>query len=156
MDGTQAHEVSEAVRQVDGMYHHLVLLVGAPGSGKTVTLKELESNKGWSRISVNQQLSEALLELTPRQRRVRLPTVLRTLIAEVYGDVVLLDNIEMLFHPEFDQDPLRLLQGLARNRTIVVAWPGSGDRHHLSYAVPEHGEWKRYENPDALLVSASG
>jgi hypothetical protein len=156
MAGTQAHQVAEAVRQVDGMYHQLVVLVGPPGSGKTATLKGLESTKGWNRFSVNQQLSEALLELTPKQRKVRLPSVLRTIIADVDSGVVLLDNIEMLFHPEFDQDPLRLLQGLSRNRTVVVAWPGTGDRHHLSYAVPEHGEWKRYENPDALLVTATG
>ena len=39
------------------------------------------------------------------------------------SDVVLLDNIELLFAVEFAQDPLRLLQSLSRNVTIVAAWP---------------------------------
>ncbi|MEN6474686.1 MAG: BREX-3 system P-loop-containing protein BrxF, partial [Syntrophaceae bacterium] len=38
--------------------------------------------------------------------------------------VVLLDNIEILFDVSLKQDPLRLLQGLSRNTTLVAAWSG--------------------------------
>ena len=137
------------------MYHHLVLVVGPRSGGTTQVLQELNSRHGWERINVNRQLSEQLLELTAKQRAVRLPSILGELVESAGGDVVLLDNLEMLFSPDFGQDPLRLLQGLARNRTIVAAWAGAGDRHYLSYARPDHREWKRYETPDALIVSAA-
>jgi len=40
------------------------------------------------------------------------------------ADVVLLDNVEVLFDVSLKQDPLRLLQGLSRNKTVVAAWSG--------------------------------
>ena len=52
------------------------------------------------------------------------------------SEVVLLDNIELLFATELAQDPLRLLQSLSRNRTIVAAWPGNFDGGALTYAEP--------------------
>ena len=156
MAGSLAHQVRKGVEQVGTMYHRLVILVGPPGCGKTHALQELESQQGWPRISVNQVLSEQLLELTARQRAVRLPSIFGEVVEAAGSDVVLLDNIEMLFNPDFGQDPLRLLQRFARNRTIVAAWTGTGDGHCLSYAQPEHREWKKYDAPDALMVSAIG
>ena len=156
MAGSLPQQVKEEVRRVGGMYHRLVRLVGPPGGGKTAVLRQLDVEEGWPRINVNRLLSERLLELTSKQRAVRLPAVLDDVAGDTPGDVLLLDNIEMLFHPDFGQDPLRLLQRLARNRTIVVAWPGEGDGQHLSYAVPDHREWKRYDTPDALIVRVTG
>lgn len=155
MAGSLTHQVRRGVQQVGTMYHRLLIVAGPPGSGKTRALQELETQQGWPRISINQVLSEQLLELTAKQRAVRLPSILGEVVEATGSDVVLLDNIEMLFSPDFGQDPMRLLQRLARNRTIVAAWSGTGDRHCLSYAVPEHREWKRYEAPDALIVGAT-
>ena len=160
MAGSLAYQLRKGVQQVGTqvgtMSYRLVILVGPRGCGKTHVLQELESQKGWPRISVNQVLSEQLLELTARQRAVRLPSILGEVVEAAGSDVVLLDNIEMLFNPDFGQDPLRLLQRFARNRTIVAAWTGTGDGHCLSYAQPEHREWKKYDAPDALMVSAIG
>jgi hypothetical protein len=68
--------------------------------------------------------------------------------------VVMLDNIELLFAPELEQDPLRLLQRLSRNLTIVAAWPGTVDGGCLTYAEPGHPETRRYSSPQACIVSA--
>ena len=38
---------------------------------------------------------------------------------------MLLDHLEILFDPALEQDPLRLLQGVSRDRTVVAAWPGT-------------------------------
>lgn len=72
------------------------------------------------------------------------------------GEVVLLDNIEMLFQPDLHQDPLRLLQAISRNRTVVATWRGAHVGKSLTYAVPYHPEFRRFEEPQALLVSSGG
>jgi len=72
------------------------------------------------------------------------------------SDVVLLDNIEILFEVALKQDPLRLLQSISRNRTIVATWSGSIEDGHLVYAAPYHPEYRRYEVGDLLVVKHRG
>jgi hypothetical protein len=134
------------------MYHRLVLVVGPAGSGKTAAQVELGETNGWPRINVNLQLAERLLELTQKQRAVRVAGVLDEILKATAADVVLLDNVEMLFAVELAQDPLRLLQGLSRNRTVVVAWPGAFDGEVLTYAEPGHREFKKYSTVSAVVV----
>jgi hypothetical protein len=66
-----------------------------------------------------------MLDLTERQRALQLPRLLGEIVGEATGELVLLDNIEILFDVHLKQDPLRLLQGLSRNKTVVAAWNGS-------------------------------
>ena len=107
----------ERIPDANALYHRLVLAVGPARSGKTEALTELAASKGWPRVNVNLQLAERLLDLTQKQRAVRVAGLLDDIAKSTAADVVLLDNIEMLFAVEFAQDPLRLLQGLSRNRT---------------------------------------
>ncbi|MGB7296512.1 MAG: BREX-3 system P-loop-containing protein BrxF [Candidatus Aminicenantales bacterium] len=67
--------------------------------------------------------------------------------------VVLLGNIEVLLDVSLKQDPLLLLQGLSRNKTVVAAWSGSIDGEHMVYATPDHPEYKRYPIRDFLIVN---
>ena len=85
----------------------------------------------------------------------RVARLLDDIVKQAASDVVLLDNIEMLFAGELAQDPLRLLQGLSRNRTIVASWPGSFDGQTLTYAEPGHCEFKKYVAPQAVIVSTA-
>ena len=78
--------------------------------------------------------------------------ILDDIVREEASDVILLDNIELLFAENFAQDPLRLLQSLSRNRTIVAAWPGAFDGTSLTYAEPGHPEARRYSMPQAVIV----
>lgn len=137
-----------------GLYHRLVLAVGPARSGKTEALTELATANGWPRINVNLRLAERLLDLTQKQRAVRMPGILDDVVRAEAADTVLLDNLEMLFAVELSQDPLRLLQGLSRNRTIVASWPGSFDGRTLTYAEPGHREFRKYPSPQAVVVSA--
>jgi hypothetical protein len=145
----------ERIPDADSLYHRLVLAVGPPRSGKTEALTELAASKGWPRINVNLQLAERLLDLTQRQRAVRVAGLLDDIAKSAAADVVLLDNIEILFAIELSQDPLRLLQGISRNRTIVVAWSGAFDGHALTYAEPGHREFKKYTVIQAVVVNAN-
>lgn len=147
-------QIAEQVERAVRLYHRLVILVGPLGAGKTAALRELHAERGWPLINLNLALSEKLLELTVRQRKLRVARLADDVIREHDAPVVMFDNLEMLFHPDLKQDPLRLLQSLARNRTIVATWRGAHSGRSLTYAVPEHPEYRRFEDPQALIVSA--
>ena len=143
-----------SVSDTESLYHKLIIVVGSAATGKTEALNALSDEKGWPMVNVNLSLSQRLLELTVRQRALRVAALLEDVVRETEGDVVLLDNIELLFSHELEQDPLRLLQGMSRHRPIIAAWPGASDNRTLSYAKPGHPETRRYTNPEAVLVTA--
>ena len=75
-------------------------------------------------LDVNLALSGELLELTAKQRSLRLPGILDQIADQAHSPVVL-DNLEILFDNDLKQDPLRLLQGISRNRAVVASWNGA-------------------------------
>lgn len=148
--------IAEQVEQASGLYHRLVIVAGPPRSGKTSALRDLHGERGWPLVNINLALSERLLELSAKQRALRVARIVDDIVRERASDVVLIDNIEMLFHPDLMQDPLRLLQNLSRNRTIVATWRGAHTGMSLTYAAPDHPEYRRFEDPQALIVSGWG
>lgn len=171
-----ADQVVRKIKQADELYHRLMLVVAPAGEGKTTALQDVQKRVGAPLVNVNLDLSRRMLDLTERQRALQLPRLLREIINDTADDVVLLDNIEILFDVSLKQDPLRLLQGLSRNKTVVAAWNGklisdewkvmSAERKavnsslstqssslYLIYAVPDHPEYRRYMVRDFLVAS---
>ncbi len=151
-----SHQIAEQAEKAAHLYHRLVLVVGPSRSGKTSALRDLHAERGWPLININLALSEKLLELTVRQRALRVARIVDDIVQEHALQTVLLDNIEMLFHPDLKQDPLRLLQSLSRNRTVVATWRGSQSGRSLAYGSPGHPEYRRCDDPDALIVTTLG
>lgn len=146
-------QLSASIAQASALYHSLVLLAVPAGGGKTITLLNVAEQQGFRYINVNLELSRCLLDLTERQRMLQTPRLLADIIGKNGGQVVLLDNIEILFDVTLKQDPLRLLQGLSRNRTAVAAWSGAVVDRFLLYAQPDHPEYRRYPVDDLVVVS---
>ncbi len=145
------NKIKRSMQAAEGLYYRLVLLVGEIGSGKTVVLRDMADDLGTSVININLELSSKLLELTARQRSLMLPKILDQ-IADKAQSPVVMDNLEILFDKDLKQDPLRLLQGISRNRTVVVSWNGTYTGEKLLYAAPGHPEYRRYDSVDALIV----
>jgi hypothetical protein len=145
-------QIEDVLSSASDAYYRLILAVGPARVGKTTALSELAASHDWPRLNANLRLSERLLDLTHRQRAVRAAGILEDIVRETASDVVLLDNIELLFAEELAQDPLRLLQSLSRNRTIIAAWPGTFDGTSLTYAEPGHPEARRYSSPQAVII----
>ncbi|HLI77594.1 MAG TPA: BREX-3 system P-loop-containing protein BrxF [Acidobacteriaceae bacterium] len=146
-------EIRHRLSGIADLYHRLVLLVGPSRSGKTTALRALAKADGLPLVNLGVDLSERLLDLTERQRALQAPRLLEEVAASVSADVVLLDNTDILFASALRQDPLRLLQGASRRRTIVAAWLGTVDGGYLTYAVPEHPEFRRYPLNDLMIVA---
>lgn len=148
-------QVELALETAEALYHRLVLLVGASGSGKTCVLQEIASKFGTKLINVNLEVSGSLLELTAKQRSIRLPVILDQALSNTSG-LIILDNLEILFDKELQQDPLRLLQGISRNHTVVASWNGSIHSGKLIYAEVGHPEYRSYDPADALIITMNG
>lgn len=148
-------KIKRSIQATKGLYHRLVLLVGESGSGKTNVLRDIAEELGAPVINVNLALSGELLELTTKQRSLRLPGILNQVADQIQSPMVL-DNLEILFDKDLQQDPLRLLQSISRNRTLVASWNGSISSGRLLYAEPGHPEYRSYDTVDALIVSMDG
>jgi len=147
-----ADRVIRRIGQAAGLYHRLVMLVAPHGAGKTAALQDVHRCTGAPLFNVNLELSRRMLDLTERQRALQLPRLLSEIVNACENDVILLDNIEMLFDVSLKQDPLRLLQGLSRNKTVVAAWSGSVVGDQMVYATLDHPEYRRYPLRDFLAV----
>jgi hypothetical protein len=147
--------IKQSLQAADSLYYRLVLLVGETGSGKTGLLREFANDLGTSVINVNLTLSMELLELTPKKRALRLPDIFNHVL-ETSSSPVLLDNIEILFDKDLEQDPLRLLLSISRNRSVVASWNGKSTGKKLIYAEINHPEYRSYDSVDALIVNMNG
>ena len=145
-------KIMRSLKTAEGLYHRLVLIVGQAGSGKTTALHAFSAEVNAQVINVNLELSGQLLEMTAKQRTLRLPKLLEQ-IAATGAQTVVLDNIEILFDVELKQDPLRLLQHISRNRNVVAAWNGRMDGQKLIYAEPGHREYRQYRAKDVVIVN---
>lgn len=148
-----ADRVIRRIDQATELYNRLVMLVAPAGSGKTAALQDVHERMAAPLINVNLELSRCMLDLTERQRALQLPRLLAEIVDASTAEVILLDNIEVLFDVTLKQDPLRLLQGLSRNKTVVAAWNGFVEGSHMVYATPGHPEYKRYPLRDFLVVN---
>lgn len=155
MANALSQQITDRLDQAEQLYNSLILVAGPAGTGKTAALRQISESKGFPLVNVNLELSQRLLELTEKQRSLRCGQIVREIVDQAGAPVVLLDNLEVVFDPALRQDPLRLLQGLSRNRTIVASWNGQVVDGHLVYAEPGHPEYRRYSVSDLLIVAAS-
>jgi len=170
-----ADRVIKRIAQAAELYYRLVMLVAPAGAGKTAALQDVHERMAAPLVNVNLELSRRMLDLTERQRALQLPRLLTEIVGASAAEVILLDKIEVLFDPSLKQDPLRLLQGLSRNKTVVAAWSGEiraegrrlrteletsehsslipqSSSLYLVYATPDHPEYRRYPLRDLTYV----
>lgn len=150
---TVVDQIRERLSGIGDNYNRLVLLVGLPRSGRTTVIRGVADAERVPVLNLGTEISVRLLDLGERQRILQLPSLLEELLAAFPTHLTLLDNTEVLFNPVLKQDPLRLLQRLSRDRTIMATWLGEVDGRHLTYARPEHPEFRRYSSDDLSIVS---
>ena len=147
--------LAKAVKSSDRAYYRLVLVVGESGSGKTEVIRKYAHTLQSEIMNLNLILSEQLLGYTKKQRALRLPGLIEDLIESELSPIIF-DNIELLFDINLQNDPLRVLQGLARNHTIIASWNGAVSNGKLNYAAPGHPEHRVYDTSDIIIVSLNG
>ena len=146
--------LKQLIDEVGPLNSKLILLIGPPDCGKTALLaafaeQALADQAGASVMNLGLELGTRLAKLPQKQRRLQVGNLLREIANEhANGDLLLVDNIELLFDGTLTINPLDLLKRLAHARRVVAAWPGehrqgsTGAR--LAYAETSHPEHRDY------------
>lgn len=137
--------LNQLVADVASLHSKLVLLIGASGSRKSAALHELASATDATVLNLGTELGARLASLPQKQRPLDVVSELRDLADEhAKGDLLLLDNLELLFDPSLQLDPLDVLKRHAHARRVVAVWPGLLRDGRLSYAEMGHPEYRDY------------
>ena len=158
MNESVQQAIKEAISNAPAMYSRLILLVGPSGSGKTHALQIISAEYGEEIHNINLEMSKALMEIPIQRRRSRAQRIFADIIERFLGEadpqtaLILLDNLEILFDKDLKQDPLLLLQGIARNITIIASWNGRWKDQRLTFAISGHPEYRFYDKIDAQII----
>ncbi|MCU0809425.1 MAG: BREX-3 system P-loop-containing protein BrxF [Thiobacillaceae bacterium] len=137
--------LEQLVDEIGALHSKLILLIGAPQTGKTSLLFALARTRGASHLNIGSALGSRLAAIPQRQRHLQASPILRELADEhTKGDLLLVDNIELLFDHSLQLDPLGLLKQLAHTRRVVAVWPGELCNGRLTYAEMGHPERQDY------------
>src|SRR4029077_6007417 len=82
---------------ISALYNRLLLVVGTAGSGKTEALRRFAELESCPMVNLGMVLSQLLLELIDRQRILQVPKLLEKVVFDAGGQLVTLDNTEILF-----------------------------------------------------------
>jgi hypothetical protein len=80
MPESLADQIIQKIDEVATLYHRLILVVAPSGGGKTRALREVSQRTGFPYLNLNLELSRQLLDMTERQRLMR--------VSRMPGDMV--------------------------------------------------------------------
>ena len=132
-------------------YHPCLLLVHPEVCSLQEAANELVPTHRWLHLSVGQELSAALLSEPPKSRSRAARRWMESRLSEMAPGPVLCTEIDLLFEPTLNLDPLRLLRHASRVTRLVVTWPGGYWDNVLSYAAPEHDHYRTWRKPGVFI-----
>lgn len=152
MPESVADQIITKFKDAKDLYHKLILVVGSSGTGKTAALQEVSDRHAKPIVNINMELSRKLLGLTEKQRPLHVSRIIKDIINAISEDIIIFDNIEILFDVNLKQDPLKLLKTSSRNKTIIASWNGTVDENNITYATTDHPEYRKCLINDVVIV----
>lgn len=137
-------------------YCKLVLLTGC-SPGKAAFVEMCRKSIAGETVALGNSLSELLLDCPVKRRALQISEYLNSFLE---GESPLFfTEIEILFDEELNIEPLTLLKSPARNRIVIVDWPGNYDFQisKLSYAESSHPDYyEAFSQDDVLCFNEMG
>ena len=146
-------KLEQLISEANNLNSKLILLVGSSRSGKTQLLRQLSAKLNLEPLNVGLELGCRLAATPNNKRGFSACEQLREIAdKERTEDPLLLDNLELLFEPGLQINPLDLIRRLAHSKRVVAVWPGElrGDR--LVYADMSHPEHRDYSRDGVVVL----
>lgn len=146
-------KLERLISEIGDINSKLILVVGPSHSGKTQLLRQLGAKLDIEPLNVGLELGRRLAATPNNKRGFSAGELLREIgDKERTDDPLLLDNLELLFEPGLQINPLDLIRRLAHSKRVVAVWPGElrGDR--LIYADMSHPEHRDYSRDGVVVL----
>ena len=153
MNNRQKNDYKILYESLPDRYCRLLFITGDPENSDFLDLILSIEN----RVHVSRELAAILHDLPANQCTKAVSGFFARLGEDT--SAIFLTDMEILFDHSLNVDPVKLLKNAARNRVIVVHWPGEIDfaANTLNYAVPGHSEYFTTElTDDVLFFDVSG
>jgi len=138
-------KLDRLVEDITSLNSKLVLLIGPPRSGKSDLLARLSKRRKARVLNVGAALGRRLLATPNTRRHLQAGDLFKDLADEAAShELLLLDNIELLFDRTLQLSPLDLLRRHAHARRVIAVWPGELREDRLFYATTGHPEYQDY------------
>jgi len=102
-------------------------------------------------VPIGKELSALLLDTQRSEQSRAITRWFDSRFASANGKPLACSQIDLLFEPGFQLDPLALFKRAARNNKMLILWPGDIVHNTLSYAVPEHRHYRTWRIDDPTL-----
>jgi len=102
-------------------------------------------------VNISLELSKELMNIPKRKRSNRVRRCLAKILHKFNSDVLWIERMQILFHPELEFDPIQFFQNVSRNKTIILSWDGEYKNNKLIYAKPGHQEYRVFSEIDAQI-----
>ena len=96
--------------------------------------------EGLKKININLAVSKNLLQVPKTKYPLYLEEIIRNIITEK-TTVYLLQHINILFDPQLQIHPVRLLENISKSYKLLIEWPGQYVNNQLIYAEYGHPEF---------------
>lgn len=102
-------------------------------------------------VNISLELSKELIVIPKTKRSTRVRRCLAEILHRFNSDVLWIERMQLLFHPELEFDPIQFFQNVSRNKTIILSWDGEYKNNKLIYAKPGHQEYRVFSEIDAQI-----
>lgn len=145
-------KLERLVEEIGDLNIKLILLIGPSRSGKTQLLRQLGAKLDIELLNVGLELGRRLAAMPNNKRSFSAGESLREIAHKGRTDApLLLDNLELLFEPSLQINPVDLLKRLANSKRVVAVWPGELRVDRLVYADMNHPEHRDFSR-DGIVV----
>jgi hypothetical protein len=132
----------------------LLFIIGGPGSGKSKLIRELTYQDGWKIVEAKELFDDEFLEVPRADRPEKAISLISAAIHRLNARVVMIDNVEFLFAPILNLDPIAMLRKLSTECPLIVSWRGhvEGDILYFEHnGDPKYAKFK-IEDPNHVIV----
>lgn len=125
-------DLSKKIEELTGQEHKLLLIIGAPGSGKSKVIREYSQETGVPIINL-----DTIFANTPSEK---LLDEMKNFLSTYHQNVLLLDNKEILYAKDSKIDLLAFLKEVSKDIPVLATWNGKiedGQVFHFCKDAPE-------------------